>query len=264
MACGLVGWRYSVHGRLDLRQPASPVFTHLINELKTQVANLEQFLKQFEPDRPQLDKATMQAGLTEKPEADSKSDSKGPAQPGGGEEPQAEKQDSSMALDKPPGNQGEGAGEPKSANNGNGAEQPNSEGEQGRQDGGSSSGDANSSGSESSMMNKVRDTVANLLSSMKPQSGNRSGGNRMETEGKARARRQIERQEGRRRPAGEAQASPRREIRSRETRKPGRAARHRWASSGEPDKQAGTGAGRDEGEKRIKLAEKREQWARSA
>ena len=186
MAFGLVGWRYSVHGRLDLRQPASPVFTHLINELKAQVANLEQFLKQLEPDRPQLDKAAMQVGLTEKPGSDSKSDSKEPAQPGGEEESQAEKQDSSMALDKPPGNQGEGAGEQKSANNGNGADQPNSEGQQGRQDSGSSSGDANSSGSESSMMNKVRDTVANLLSSMKPQSGNRSGGNRMETEGKAR------------------------------------------------------------------------------
>ena len=119
----MVGWRYSVHGRLDLRQPASPVFTHLINELKAQVANLEQFLKQLEPDRPQLDTAAMQAGLTEKP-GPSKPDFRGPAQPGGEEESQAEKQDSSMALDKPPGNQGEGAGEQKSANNGNGADQP--------------------------------------------------------------------------------------------------------------------------------------------
>jgi hypothetical protein len=259
MACGLVGWRYSVHGSLDLRQPASPAFTHLLNELKAQAANLEQFLKQFEPDRPQLDKAGLQANLSEKPEADSKSDPKGTAQPGSGEEPQAEKQDTTMALDKPPGNQGEGAGEPKSANDGNGAEQPNSEGQQGRQDGGSSSGDANSAGSESSMMNKVRDTMANLLSSMKGQSGNR-GGNQMEAQGKAQQQggksngKKADSDRTETASAAPAQGDPQ----SGDPQAGKGGSPSIGQSSGDPDKQAGTGAGRDDGDKRIKLAEDRE------
>jgi hypothetical protein len=263
MACGLAGWRYSVHGWLDLRHPAAPAVAHLIDELKTQVANLEQFLRQFEPDRPELDKAAMLANLAEKGDTDSKSDSKGDARNPNGDGAQAEKQDSTMASDNPSennaGQQGEAPGEGQEANEGKSSEQRNRDGQQGRQDSGSSASDANPSGSDSSLMNKVRDTMANLLSAMKPQPAG-SGGSRMEAEGKAK-------QQGGK-SSGKAGAGERQETASSSPSQGDpqqgdpQAGKGGSPSTGQPgaesEKQAGSGAGRDEGDKQIKLAEERQ------
>lgn len=258
---GLVGLRYRVLGGLDLHAPATPAIAHLIQSVTEQVASLQEWLKQLEPEVQAANKATKQGKVSDEDPSASGPNSKNPTDTGRGDEATAEKQDSKMASDDPPAGQREQSGEEQPGSEGNSQEQGDREGKQGQQGQGQRSAanqDASGAGSENSLMNKVKDTMANLLSAMKPQAGG-NGGNRAEANANANSqknggkpgaddRQQQDGQSASAQAEGQGDGSQGKKDAS---RSPGQ------ATGAGADKQPGTGAGRDEGNKELRLAEQR-------
>jgi hypothetical protein len=254
---GLVGLRYSVQGGLDLRAPATPAIALLIQSVTAQVANLQQWLNHIAPEMERTDRGTEQAKLNEKDRSQSDPNSRNPGDTSRGNEPGVEKQDSKMALDDPPAGQRDTSGEEQSAREDDSPEQSDRagrEGERGQRDQRSSAKqDVSGAGTESSVLNKVRDTVANLLSAMKLQPGGR---------GIAELDRNSPKQDGKSGPgdgqqdgtASPSQGEDRGDALS--GRKDGSTSSAQANGTG-ADRQSRSGAGSDEGNKQVRLAEQR-------
>jgi hypothetical protein len=206
-------------------------------------------------------KGTKQGKVSDEDPSASGPNSKNPTDTGRGDEASAEKQDSKMASDDPPPGQRDQAGEEQPGSEGNSPEQGDREGKQGQQGQGqrsSANQEASGAGSESSLLNKVKDTMANLLSAMKPKDGG-SGGNRTEANANANSQKKNgksgaddRQQDG---SASSSQAAEQGDGAAQgkkdASRSPGQ------ATGAGADKQPGTGAGRDEGNKELRLAEQR-------
>jgi hypothetical protein len=255
---GLVGLRYSVKGWLDLRAPATPAIALLIQNVTAEVANLQQWLNPMTPEIKGNDHPTEQAELNAKDTSQSNPNSNNPGDTSRSNEPGVEKQDSKMASDDPPDGQTEASGEEESARDGDSPQQSDHTGRRGEQrqrdQRSSANQDASGPGAESSVFNKVRDTVANLLSAVKPQSGGR-GGNRAEFD---RNSPKQDGQSGRGEDQdGTASAS---EGQDRGDGSPGRkdgSTSSAQANGTGADKQSSSGAGGDEGNKEMRLADQR-------
>ena len=251
LAGGLFGLRYGVTGRLDLRRPAAPAVTHLIEALKSQLTNLEELLKQLEPERSPGGRGSEQAKLENKNDSLSNPNSGSPSETTNDEQQSSGKQDSAMALDDPAENRP--GGKDQSASAENAAPQGKNNGEQRQQDQPSASADASASDSESSLFNKARDTVANLLSAIKPQPG---GGNRMDAD--RNARQQNAKSNGKAGAEGrqqDAAASPSQGEPQGAESQAEQGSGTGSARGAESDNQPGSGAGQNEGDKRIKQAD---------
>jgi hypothetical protein len=262
LAGGLFGLRYGVQGRLDLKAPAAPAVAHLIEAVKAQLANLEQLLQELAPDRPGGERGAQQAKLEKKSDSQPGPNAGAPTQNNDGEAQSAQKQDSAMALDESSENQSEQGGPQEgrgdqSANGEQSARQGNNNGPQRRQDQGSAAGDSSASNSDSSLLNKARDTLANLLSAVKPQSGGRNG-NPMDME--SNARQQSGKSNGKpgagERPQDAAASSAQGDQQGTQSAQQGAGSPSPGQSQGtESDKQPGSGAGRDEGDRQIRRAD---------
>ncbi|HXA50882.1 MAG TPA: hypothetical protein VNV86_11280 [Candidatus Acidoferrum sp.] len=255
---GLVGLRYRVQGGLDLRAPATPSIAFLIQSVTQQVANLEEWLRQLEPELQRGDQGTKEAKLTEKDASGTDPNSRNPAEAGRGDEPGVEKPDSKMALDDPPAGQRDAAGDEQAGNEGNSPQQSDrlgKQGEQGREQRSSANQGASSEGSESSLLNKVRDTMANLLSAMKPQSGGR-GGTRAEMD-RTSPKKDGKSDAGERQQDGQGSPSQADELGDGSPGRKDASPSSGQATGAGADKQLGTGAGQNEGDKELRLAEQR-------
>jgi hypothetical protein len=255
---GLVGLRYSVRGGLDLRAPATPAIALLIQSVTTQVANLQQWLNPIAPEIKGNDHSKDQAQLNDKTPSQSNPNFSDPQDVSRGNEPGLEKQDSKMASDDSPQGQLEASGEEQADRDGDSAQSDRTgrQGEPGQRDQRSAAKqDASGAGAESSVLNKVRDTVANLLSAMKPQSGGR-GGTRAEFDRNS-PKQDGQSSRGDDQQAGTASASEGQDRGDASSGRKDGSTSSAQANGTGADKQSSSGAGGDEGNKEMRLADQR-------
>ncbi len=256
-ASGLLVIRYGTTARLDLRPPIASRLQQMLENAKAEMAKLMEELQRTQlADRKQTeesgDRTTASAaensdakpsGSGESNQAESGSSGKGEAQEKpvadtfAGEQDEAQQGNQQLAADSQSGSQ---QGAPSQQQNGS----PQNQQQQGS---GSQSG---SSASGSSMVNKMKDSLANLLSALKPPSGGAGGQQAMKAqEGRTSGN-------NRKQGATESGASSG-EAGEGESSKPGNALAGGAGQAGksQAEKQQGTGAGNDEGSKEIRAAQ---------
>jgi hypothetical protein len=255
VAAGLFDIRYRFDGRLDLRPPLAAIVQQLLQDVTSELAKLEDQLQRLlTPEREKDEEATKQKSDTGGEEAASDPQDASPSQSpatGSAARQQTEVADNTLAQDPQDTQQ-----EQESSGGDQTGSPPNSSSKQdrdGRQEKKNASGDqqAGSSNGESSVLNKLKDSMANLLSMMKPQPGD-SG---KQQTGKPRDGRSEDSRKQAGQPSDSANAEP-----GADSPQPGGAKSSSADQSSNPgaDKQPGNGAGNEEGLKEIIRAEQLE------
>jgi hypothetical protein len=256
-ATGLFFIRYGTEARLDLRAPMATILQQLLENARAEVAKMiEEFRQPNAPDRPQ---GKLTANREENPDgqdADAKPSGTNESNAtGNGQQGQPEQAEEKAKADTFAGEQEQsGDGNPSSADARSGASEnpsPSQQANQGnsqQQDGLRSQQSASSTSAGTSMVNKIKDSMANLLSALNPQQGGANG-----QQGKA----QDGRQAGRNSKRGSADSgatsgeSGQGDSPQKASAPPGGAGQGDMSAS---DKLQGNGAGRDDGSKEIRSA----------
>jgi hypothetical protein len=255
VAAGLFDLRYRFDAHLDLRPPLAAIVQQLLQDVTSELAKLEDQLQRLLAPNPQKDEeAKKQRSDNGGEEAASippdGSASKTTAS-GSANRQQTEVADNTLAEEPQAAQQ-----EQQSSGDTQAGSEPNSSsprGRDGREQKKAAAGDqqAGSPNGEPSMLNKFKDSMANLLSMMKPQ----PGGSGKQQPGKPR----DGRPEDSRKQGDQASDSANAEAGA-DSPQPGGAKSSGTSQSANPgaDKQAGTGAGNEEGIKEIIRAEQLE------
>ena len=254
-ATGLFVVRYRSDARLDLRAPVAAIVQQLLEETRQEVAKLvDEFLQPRQPERSEAQEARNRP-----PEADGENTDGNPASTnesnatGSGNTGEAEKSEEKAKTDTFAGEQEQSqqgtssSAEARSGSQQDSSSQQTNQGNPQRQQSASGSQSASTSAS-SSMANKIKNSMANLLSALNPQQG-KSGGQQAKT--------QDGNQAGKNGKRGETDsASASGEPGEGDSTQPGDAkpGGTGHADLAEADARKGTGAGRDEGSKEIKTA----------
>jgi hypothetical protein len=261
LAAGLLTMRYHVAGWLDLRPPLVPAVQRFVQTAREELAAAQRAFTESLEQLAHKDDAT----LTAKPESPVKGSNtkssataslqKAQAQNGAGKENAGSNSD--MASDEAQGGGVDGAqdGSPSDRSD-NGATQNTGQGHQNasRTD---SAGQQNGNNSESSsLLNKVSNSMANLLSALKPRSAAASQQN-AETGRGARPQGGREGRKGEGKDQG-AQGTESSDGAQGSDATPGDKPAAGQNSDGQRGKQPGSGAGSSEGDKSLKAAEQRD------
>ena len=257
VAAGLFDIRYRSDARLDLRPPLTAIVQQLLEDVTSELAKLEDQLQQLlTPDRQKDEEAEKQkpdAG-DEEASASNPPDTSAAKTAGSGsaarqqtevadnklaEEPQAAQQEQQFSEDSQAGS------EPNSSST------RDRDGRQQQKKSAAGDPQSGSSNSESSVLNKLKDSMANLLSMMKPNPGS-SG---KQQTGKSRDGNSQDSRKQSDQASDSANAEP-----GADSPRSGDAKSLAPGQSSNPgaDKQAGTGAGNEEGIKEIIRAEQLE------
>jgi hypothetical protein len=254
VAAGLFDLRYRFDAHLDLRPPLAAIVQQLLQDVTSELAKLEDQLQRLLAPNPQKDEeAKKQRSDNGGEEAASippdGSASKTTAS-GSANRQQTEVADNTLAEEPQAAQQ-----EQQSSGDTQAGSEPNSSsprGRDGREQKKAAAGDqqAGSPNGEPSMLNKFKDSMANLLSMMKPQPGG---------SGKQQSGTRDGRPEDSRKQGDQASDSANAEAGA-DSPQPGGAKSSGTSQSANPgaDKQAGTGAGNEEGIKEIIRAEQLE------
>ena len=258
LAGGLFMLRYHFAGRIDLRAPASAAIMQLLREAKTEVVKLEKVLETPAPDKADGNSEQADAKASEKADGDAAVvDDSGKVEGASGGENKMEKPDRpksspdrEQAENRQPGTEQEGSDQNASAKRAGGAEQRPGDQSSGRQA-------ADQEGSSSSLFSKISDIMANLASALKPQAnaGQAKDGDRTPASGTG----MQQRESG----TGTSQSAQGSASRSAEQTADANQANGSMSATGESsnppgEQRPGSGAGREEGNKQIKLAEQLE------
>ena len=254
VAAGLFDLRYRFDARLDLRPPLAAIVQQLLQDVTSELAKLEDQLQRLLASDPQKDEEARkqksddggEEAASNPPDAgDSKTSATGSAN-----RQQREVADNTLA-EEPQSSQQEqqSSGDTQAASEATSSSPRERDGRQ--QKNVAADSQAGSQNGESSMLNKFKDSMSNLLSMMKPQPG-ASG---KQQSGKSR----DGRPEDSRKQGDQASNSSNAEAGA-DSPQPGGAKSSATSDSANPgaDKQAGTGAGNDEGIKEIIRAEQLE------
>jgi hypothetical protein len=251
--------RYQSAAHLDLREPMGGVLRQLVENARVEVAKIVDEMKLSKIAELMKSEQSKKGGegsdgegSADKPAGNGEATSgdKGTAVASEQEKPKPD----SFAGEQEESQQGEAkqgdslAGNSQSGASRNGQGQREAEGSQQQQQGAGSQSASAASGS--GMVNKMKDTLANLLSALKPPSGGAGGQQAMNgQDGKSGGKNQKQGATD----AGDASG----EKGEGESSKPGNAMAGGAGPAGksQADKLQGTGAGRDEGSKEIRVAE---------
>jgi hypothetical protein len=255
LAGSLFGLRYGYESRLDLRMPMAGVIQQLLREAKDELAKLQQTLEQTAADRPNRDGGSQPADASGKDGGESyptDADTKSSPENGAGKQERAQKGDSSTEAEDGTESRSQSAEQTRDGAKQNASSRQESTGQQQQRSAGNQS--ASSSDSSSSMLSKLSDTMANLLSALKPQPGGRG---QQPTDN---ARNQNGQQGGKPGAGNRQQDSQGSASRTGEPgSEAGQAKNAQVAGSGQsadsPDQQPGSGAGREDGNKSVTLAD---------
>jgi len=265
-AAGLLVLRCRLVGRLDLRPPISPIVQQLLLDARDEIAAVR---KLFEPPSPKDDPAAAksqpqlvsQAHETVRNTSLKSASATQPPTP-----PQKGDKNDEMATDDP-----ESGGDPSGSerdrqasdhSNDSSPSGPRRGSQQQARNGDRSDPEdqnSNESGSNPGMINRLSDTVSNLLSALKGQPGNRgrqpmdmNRGSQAQT-GKSNGKPPREDKEG-----STSGSSTSDRADGAEQREGAQSASAGQSLDGQNGKQPGTGAGKDEGNKNLRLAEQRD------
>ena len=257
LAAGLITMRYGIEGTIDLRRPMVPGVQRLAQLVREEVEAAQRTLSARTDD---LSSQQNESLKSERATADSRqkatavADMQPVQQPGaasknaGGNDGESE---SAADGDQNPGDGGE------QENSSNNEGKPNMGGREsaGRSATQQQAGAANES---SSIFNKISNSMSNLLSAVKPQSGP-AGKNAAESArgGKAQGGKNGKNGSGQDQSASASDSLERGEASNPDQGDMARAAAAGQNADGEPGKLAGSGAGTSEGEKAIRKAEQR-------
>jgi len=259
-ATGLFFARYGSEARLDLRAPMAGIVQQLLENTRVEIAKVVDEFRPKISDRPDGKENGKEAGDRESPAGDGENaqgkppgagDSNPAGKNSGGQEKQAQEKavPDTFAGEKEGSEQGnQSSADARSGGQQDAASRPENGGQPQQQQQGTGSQSASASAG-SSMVNKIKDSLANLLSAMKPQAGG-SGGQQV-------SKAQDGRQSGNNRKQGAAEnGSANGDPGEGGSPQPGNAPSGGTGQSvkAQSDKQQGTGAGRDEGSKEIRAA----------
>jgi hypothetical protein len=252
LAGSLFGLRYGYESRLDLRLPMAGVVQQLLREAKDELAKLQQALDQHAADRPNREGGSQPADASGKDGGESyptDADAKSSPESDAGKEERAQKGEASSEAEDGTESRSQSAEQMRDGSKQNASsKQESGSQQQGQQSAGSQS--ASSSDSSSSMLSKLSDAMANLLSALKPQPGGRGqqqtdnaksqnrkpgAGNQQQSEGSA--SRMGE-------PGSDAGQGENAQV-----------AGSGQSSDSQPNQQPGSGAGREDGNKAVTLAD---------
>jgi hypothetical protein len=255
VAAGLFDIRYRFDAHLDLRPPLNAVVQQLLQDVTIELAKLEDQLQRLiTPDRQKDEEAKKQksdaGGEYVASDPPDTSDSKSVAT-GSDARQQTEVADNTFAQEPQAAQQEQQSGGDQQAES-----EPNSSStrdREGRQEKKNAAADqqAGSADGEPSMLNKFKDSMANLLSMAKPQ----PGGSGKQQIGKPRDGRSEDSRKQGDQSSDSANADP-----GADSPQPGGAKSSGARQSSDPgaDKQPGSGAGNEEGAKEIIRAEQLE------
>ena len=258
VAAGLFDIRYRFDAHLDLRPPLTNIVQQLLQDVTNELAKLEdQIQRLLAPDRQKDEEAEKQkpdaggedASASNPPDTSAaKTSSSGSAA-----RQQTEVADNKLAEEPETAEQEQqSSGEPQAGSEPNSSSTRDRDGRQQQQKSAANgSPQSGSPSGESSVLNKLKDSMANLLSMMKPQPGS-SG--KPQT-GKSRDGDSQDSRKQSDQASDSANAEP-----GADSAQPGGAKSSGAGQSSNPgaDKQAGTGAGNEEGIKEIIRAEQLE------
>jgi len=270
IASSLFALRYGLDHRLDLRPPLARILQEKLGlGEQPQTARLRKNPSSPRPGRPQEVGLSLDEGQTKAPgELDSAADAA--LDTVGEPDTDNSKNNAARTAESKPGPSGQNvAGQ--SENDGAEGLHTNAEGEQsadgsqgqgpGKQGQAGGKQDSNSAGENSSLLNKFRDAMSNLMSRMRPQPGAEGTPQQASTQGGRQAQNQPGngRQNGKQgQPSGDSQQA---DAQDGQPGEEGENAQNAQSKSGgengsEPNtKQPGSGIGRQDGSKDVKLAE---------
>jgi hypothetical protein len=253
LAAGLLDVRYRLDPHLNLRHPMTGIMQQLLRDVKTEIAKLDEELqRQFAPDTPESEEAKQREAAADGKDAKANqtgsSDSTADANSTG--QQVAAKNDTLAEEPRTAEREQQSSGDPQA-----GAEQNSSSRQSGGQDQKQQSAGnqaAASSDAGSSVVSRMQNSLANLLSALKPPPG-ATGPQQM-----------AKAQNGRQERANSKQGDPGSDSASGQPGgDPQQSGSAQSAGQGETanaqaDKQPGSGAGSENGAKEISLAEQLE------
>jgi hypothetical protein len=252
LAVGLLTLRYQA-GRLDLRAPLSAAIQRLFNDAKTELAKIEQKLETPREDRAELSQESADhkaTGDSDGNVADSEHSDPGENASGEDKAEKAQRPESANEKSQKESRQqsadgGEQSPKESAENQGGSQQQANPS---------SSQDSAEQQGSSSSLFSKVSDMMANLVSALKPPSGNNQAKDTDRTPTSGSGKQQPEPGAGTRDSSqGSASRSAEQPARS-DASSSGMSTNAQNADS-RSEERPGSGAGREDGNKETQLAE---------
>ena len=173
LAAALLDFRYHFEGKLDLRRPAITAVLQLLHASKMELAKIQQRLQTPKPDWPDSNRGNDDAESPQDSDSTSADGNSNKKENAYGEANAAVKRERSAPL----GNQADQEDTlPEEGKGGNSQSAPSERGngdvaQQQSVQSASTETAADQAGSNSTLFSKVSDTMANLLSALKPQSG---------------------------------------------------------------------------------------------
>jgi hypothetical protein len=267
VAGGLLGLRYRMVGSLDLRPPIVPTPKQLLENARQELAAIRQLFEKPAPAESSDDIGKEPQENAKAHERASKSDPRASAgQPQGSAGGAKSAANNEMATDESE-STGESAGDPMGEQNAtegrrSGDSRPGPQRDASSRSGNADQAEPNSSGQQSGetqgIMNRLSNTVSNLMSVFKPQAGGKdkqvssTNPNGKPQTGRTNGKSPTDQQRG------DPSASPGGEEQGDASQRDGSdAASPGNSTEAQTGKQPGSGAGKDDGDKSIRLAEQR-------